>query len=498
MACLWLSLFNRLRMFAQPCSSPTAKVLCTDIKPSNLFIVESTSAIRSTKVVDFGIARLNVGEGANEQGLTRPGEVFGSPLYMSPEQNKALNDLIARCMEKAAAQRFKNVAEIAEQLSKISTATSERKLSYAKENSNRSARENDINSKLGSDLDDTSNNSKKNLLVPLAIGIALIVTAGAVIAALALNNKSNSEKTSLAKTADSKSISSDNSDTSSQETRQANNLTSQVVLKNGRSQRIFTFPPEAVGVITTNQKKRQREGDDTAAQGTVIWPNAEPIRFTAATEIDNYPSTFNGFDNKAIVNLTLKKLTKLPPILVMEKWNNLQTLTFRRCHLDAAYTEGLGRLPHLRNLTFDETEFDAKALNASKILTKLRSVQTDAIKDHTLLLEGLSNSLELKHLELRQLALRTRDLKLLAELPNLVTLDLRSSILPADAFTEISALPSLQFLCIEDAVYKPDALMGLGKCKTLKHLHIGSNNLDQQTVNRFHKNYPKIKIYREK
>ncbi len=58
-----------------------------DIKPSNLFMVQSNSGssssagsnIRSTKVVDFGIARLTGSEGQNLQGLTRPGEVFGSP-----------------------------------------------------------------------------------------------------------------------------------------------------------------------------------------------------------------------------------------------------------------------------------------------------------------------------------------------------------------------------------------------------------------------------------
>ncbi|MFA6559394.1 MAG: serine/threonine-protein kinase, partial [Candidatus Obscuribacterales bacterium] len=74
-----------------------------DIKPSNLFIMQSTSSssssnsnssssssskIRSTKVVDFGIARLTGIEGQNQQGLTRPGEVFGSPAYMSPEQTE--------------------------------------------------------------------------------------------------------------------------------------------------------------------------------------------------------------------------------------------------------------------------------------------------------------------------------------------------------------------------------------------------------------------------
>jgi serine/threonine protein kinase len=38
------------------------------------------------KIVDFGIAKLSSFDSGFGQGLTRPGEVFGSPLYMSPEQ----------------------------------------------------------------------------------------------------------------------------------------------------------------------------------------------------------------------------------------------------------------------------------------------------------------------------------------------------------------------------------------------------------------------------
>ena len=38
------------------------------------------------KVVDFGIAKLMPNSGKQSQNLTQTGEIFGSPIYMSPEQ----------------------------------------------------------------------------------------------------------------------------------------------------------------------------------------------------------------------------------------------------------------------------------------------------------------------------------------------------------------------------------------------------------------------------
>ena len=63
-------------------------VIHRDIKPSNIMLVKNTSGSLggSVKVVDFGIAKLTGKDEYNQMTLTRTGEVFGSPLYMSPEQ----------------------------------------------------------------------------------------------------------------------------------------------------------------------------------------------------------------------------------------------------------------------------------------------------------------------------------------------------------------------------------------------------------------------------
>lgn len=53
-----------------------------DIKPGNIMLVERGGTADYVKIVDFGIAKVTEGT----QRLTRLGEVWGSPIYMSPEQ----------------------------------------------------------------------------------------------------------------------------------------------------------------------------------------------------------------------------------------------------------------------------------------------------------------------------------------------------------------------------------------------------------------------------
>jgi serine/threonine protein kinase len=65
-------------------------VVHRDIKPANIFLENNTGAKGGppqVKIVDFGIAKLAEDNPAAEsQSLTRVGTIFGSPLYMSPEQ----------------------------------------------------------------------------------------------------------------------------------------------------------------------------------------------------------------------------------------------------------------------------------------------------------------------------------------------------------------------------------------------------------------------------
>ncbi|NMC72321.1 MAG: serine/threonine protein kinase, partial [Myxococcales bacterium] len=60
-------------------------IIHRDMKPENVFLVPGRHGERVTKLLDFGIARLN-DEVQTATRLTRPGSVMGTPYYMCPEQ----------------------------------------------------------------------------------------------------------------------------------------------------------------------------------------------------------------------------------------------------------------------------------------------------------------------------------------------------------------------------------------------------------------------------
>ncbi len=70
-------------------------VVHRDLKPSNL-LVEDRAGREFVKVLDFGIAKLMIGDGSGESGLTltKTGHSFGTLGYMAPEQARGESEAI--------------------------------------------------------------------------------------------------------------------------------------------------------------------------------------------------------------------------------------------------------------------------------------------------------------------------------------------------------------------------------------------------------------------
>ncbi len=69
-----------------------------DLKPENIFITQREDGTAHVKILDFGIAKFTGGAAHDlvRHTATSPGEIFGTPLYMSPEQARAESASITR------------------------------------------------------------------------------------------------------------------------------------------------------------------------------------------------------------------------------------------------------------------------------------------------------------------------------------------------------------------------------------------------------------------
>ncbi len=86
----YLPLERALKIFVQTCAAlyhaHQKGVIHRDLKPGNIMLVDYDGQSDVVQIVDFGMAKiLSEMDGENEE-LTKTGEVFGSPMYMSPEQ----------------------------------------------------------------------------------------------------------------------------------------------------------------------------------------------------------------------------------------------------------------------------------------------------------------------------------------------------------------------------------------------------------------------------
>ena len=95
----WLHVDDAVDYLLQACEAVSEAhalgVVHRDLKPKNLFLSHRLDGTPLVKVLDFGISKWTTTD-SDSHSLTRTSDVFGSPNYMSPEQIRSVKDVDGR------------------------------------------------------------------------------------------------------------------------------------------------------------------------------------------------------------------------------------------------------------------------------------------------------------------------------------------------------------------------------------------------------------------
>lgn len=406
-------------------------VIHRDLKPSNIMLPTHGTGEQQIKIVDFGIAKV-----LNDTGdsVTKTGEIFGSPLYMSPEQClgqdvdqrsdiyslgcvafEALTGLppflsdsalfamlkhqsevpptlkeatlgkefpadvervIARLLEKEPGRRYQNLYSLAGDLNKIKMGR-EVQLSQAQKET--------------ATVSKPQAPEKKAIRVETAVLMAVLTSASAFAAGAWLNSGQNAQhpdKNVAVRPLDTVDIS--KFDGGKKETVERPTRPFSDVLPSGK--RIYHFPTKyAVGTITVRGGSLKSHFlvngsfcTDIPARGTIEQLEFKPFNLRLGLGMVEHPEVLLGFRSDELCKLSLPEGQEIETptrnfgandttLTYVDKLTSLVILQVTGTAVSDASIEVINKLPNLRALIANESKItDAGAASLANLNSLLQ------------------------------------------------------------------------------------------------------------------------------
>lgn len=530
-------------------------VVHRDIKPSNIMLVNDES-IRTKRVclVDFGIAKLSNASPAEEQSLTKTGEVFGSPLYMSPEQcagepvderadiyslgcvlfemlsgtppflgatafttmvqhytrekpptlkeatlgrefPQEIENIVAKMLNKVVSHRYQNLRSVIQDLEDMENGIQPRHLGVA------------------------SGAKRQGISPDKILLLSGCLTIVILLATILISNHSTftsivSSKSPITATSGSNSISSSTATSGSTSTLTSTSAsTSQPTSISASS----STPPSA----TQKKPNAPEDGGKLPSLDAMLIPEhpemlsrlAQPISPTDLDKLLSHPDPDSKLDLRMRI-LTSTDLMKIGnadwvehlsakgakisnPALANLAKLKLWNLNLNSSNLNDRGARALAKFNKLRILNLGNTEISddgIKEISSMKVLEKL---ELDGTEITAVSLNALSHCKTLNWLSLRSVkSLSDEDLKPL-KASKLQFLNVEDTMIGDKSVQSIVNMPELRTICIGESKISFRGIESLLKMRTLKNLHYTINeNLNAQIWKQLQAKYPKINFQR--
>ncbi len=520
------ALADALPIFRQVCSglqgAHNAGIIHRDIKPGNIMVVRDQPSVPiaqcTAKIVDFGIVKMSADAGLSTLALTRPGEIFGTPFYMSPEQcagghldqrsdiyslgvtffqaltgeppllgrnavettllhhtavplslnetvgehlyPAALEDIIARMLEKAPEDRFASMAEVEDALHAVSAggrSSSRRTSPQARANSDSS----------GITHSQTQTRAFKifgKLAIFLScfaiVAVASIsILAGTLFATKTVNSSATADGAErvipgseafdgftvrrMLKTGDAAKFSAvlptDDDLTLAQKylaTAPKSYLQSQT-----EAAKIYRFPDAfSLGKISgqngfTSTFSREAQGEMHLPRYVVLKLDASPIVFLEPKLVECFAPS--GLDWFAIDGESRhsKNLTRNLSLI-----KSLQYLELKNCDLVDSNLPDIEKLEHLKLLDVRFSSIDGYKLAKCRILKQLKILCIDGIPHVGPVLKELVPANNIEVLSLNNCILEKSDFSTIARMKKMTNLYIRNTSLTDQSLAELTTL----------------------------------------------------------
>jgi hypothetical protein len=522
-----------------------------DIKPSNIMLILQKNRV-VPKLVDFGLVKLVAGGAlAPSQQLTASGEVFGSPLYMSPEQSvgrhvnertdiyslgctlfQALSGappfvgenvvqtimkhqfevpptlkeasmgvdfapeweaVVARTMAKEASDRYQSMDELAADLKAIKAG---KKLRAGALDSgedlfvNNAAQARQIN---------PEKSHKTTILV--AAAVALVGAAGGALGSYLLL-KGQQTELNKSKTVHAETFENGGLQTPTPAVVLAERVNSDLddvskpFVQNGGAItdncKSYLFPSQSIGTMVVDYPPPNKNPQSIDAVGAKKIPSRGLTTFQAAKVCGTHPKIFRRFmpgDLKAI-ELADPTPDTDDELYFLNHLNDLVILKLDGSDVSAKGLKIVGDMPSLNTLSVARTKnLSGKDLAQLKNLHSMIRIDYKGGHDVTALLQALQSSEKIDSLALDYTALTQTDLRLLGQLKTLTELNLTRCGLDSSAIQNLKTLPRLANLRISANNIGPAIIDAFKDSKTLSWLEISTNGWPQADIDRLNTIY---------